>query len=183
MLFSHFVSVYVIKRCWLVWGVKRKDAPSSILLSCSHGDRWGARDLSTLSLHMILFSHSLWASQNFNPVHSEMLFSQRFFCRPFLPPCKIVLVSPADLDSCPYRHVIIGPDGLVMWSLYEMPSSFLEHLISVACNFFRMSDINVQLSQAYNCTEITRERIRLILEGCAYRSRWSSVSLVLLLSV
>ena len=104
-----------------------------------------------------------------------MLFSQRFFCRPFLPPCKIVLVSPADLDSCPYRHVIIGPDGLVMWSLYEMPSSLQEHLISVACNFFRMSDINVQLSQACNCTEITRERIRLILEGCAYRSRWSSV--------
>ena len=53
---------------------------------------------------------------------------------------------------------------LVMWSLYEMPSSFLKHLISVACNFFRMSDINVQLSQAHNCTETTRERIRLIFE-------------------
>jgi len=53
---------------------------------------------------------------------------------------------------------------LVMRSLYEMPSSFLKHLVSVACNFFRMSAINVQLSQAYNCTEITRERIRLIFE-------------------
>ena len=53
---------------------------------------------------------------------------------------------------------------LVMWSLYEMPSSFLKHLISVARNFFRMSAINVQLSQAYNCTEITRERVRLIFE-------------------
>ena len=34
-----------------------------------------------LSLHFILFSASLTAWQNFNPVHSAMLFSQRFFCR------------------------------------------------------------------------------------------------------
>ena len=45
-----------------------------------------------------------------------------------------------------------------------MPSSFLKHLISVACNFFRMSAVNVQVSQAYNSTEITRERISLISE-------------------
>ena len=43
-----------------------------------------------------------------------------------------------------------------MWSLYEMPSSFRKHLISVACNFFRMSTVNVQVSQAYNSTEITK---------------------------
>ena len=54
--------------------------------------------------------------------------------------------------------------SLVMWSLYEMPSSFLKHLISVACNFFRMSAVNVQVSQAYNSTEITKERISLIFE-------------------
>ena len=54
--------------------------------------------------------------------------------------------------------------SLVMWSLYEMPSSFLKHLISVACNFFRMSTVNVQVSQAYNSTEITRERISLIFD-------------------
>ena len=54
--------------------------------------------------------------------------------------------------------------SLVMWSLYEMPSSFRKHLISVACNFFRMSAVNVQVSQAYNSTEITRERICLIFE-------------------
>ena len=54
--------------------------------------------------------------------------------------------------------------SLVMWSLYEMPSSFRKHLISVACNFFRMSAVNVQVSQAYNSTEITRERISLIFE-------------------
>ena len=48
-------------------------------LSSSHGDRWGTTDLATLSLYLILFSDSLSASQNFNPVHSEMLFSQWFF--------------------------------------------------------------------------------------------------------
>ena len=34
-------------------------------------DRWGATGVATLfSLHFILFSASLTASQNFNPVHS-----------------------------------------------------------------------------------------------------------------
>ena len=69
-------------------------------------DRWGATDVAALSLHFILFSASLTAWQNFNPVHSAMLFSQRFFCRPLLlppctVPCKIVLASPGDLDTCP----------------------------------------------------------------------------------
>ena len=54
--------------------------------------------------------------------------------------------------------------SLVMWSLYEMSSSFLKHLISVACNFFIMSAVSVQVSQGYNSTEITRERISLIFE-------------------
>ena len=54
--------------------------------------------------------------------------------------------------------------SLVMWSLFEMPSSFLKHLISVACNLFRMSAVTVQASQAYNSTGITRERVSLILE-------------------
>ena len=45
-----------------------------------------------------------------------------------------------------------------------MPSSFLKNLISVACNFFRMSAVNVQVSQAYNSAEITRESISLIFE-------------------
>ena len=52
----------------------------------------------------------------------------------------------------------------VMWSLYEMPSSFLKHLISVAYNFFRMSTVNVWVSQACNCTERTRESISLMFE-------------------
>ena len=39
-----------------------------------------------------------------------------------------------------------------------MPNSFLEHLISVACNFFRMSAVNVQVSRAYKRFEMVRGR-------------------------
>ena len=82
------------------------NAPCTLHLFRSHSDRWGTMELETLSLHLILFSASLRALQNFNPVHSEILFSQRFFCRPLLlppctVPCKIVLASPDDLDTCP----------------------------------------------------------------------------------
>ena len=71
-----------------------------------HLSLWGATDIATLSPHLILFSASLRALQNFNPVHSEILFSQRFFCQPLLLPpctfpCKFVLASPDDLDTCP----------------------------------------------------------------------------------
>ena len=41
-------------------------------LSRCHGDRWGATDIATLSLHLILFSAFLRMLQNFNPVHSEI---------------------------------------------------------------------------------------------------------------
>ena len=54
--------------------------------------------------------------------------------------------------------------SLVMCSLYSMPSSFLKNLISVACNFFRMSAVNVQVSRTYNRFKITKERISLIFE-------------------
>ena len=68
-------------------------------------DLWGATDVATLSLHFILFSAFLTASQNFNPVHSAMLFSQRFFCRPLLlpscsVPCKIVLIHAQTTLTC-----------------------------------------------------------------------------------
>ena len=80
-----------------------------VLYTCTYAvvnDRWGATDVATLSLHFILFSASLTAWQNFNPVHSAMLFSQRFICRSLLLPpctvlCKIALASPDDLDTCP----------------------------------------------------------------------------------
>ena len=50
-----------------------------------------------------------------------------------------------------------------------MPSSFLKHLISVAYNFLRMSAVNVQVSQAYNSREITRERRERTFRICGLR--------------
>ena len=38
-------------------------------LSPFHGDRWGATDIATLSLDLILLSASLRMLQIFNPVH------------------------------------------------------------------------------------------------------------------
>ena len=54
---------------------------------------------------------------------------------------------------------------LVMWSLYEMLSRFSKAShFAVACNFVRMSPVNVLVSQAYISTETTREHISLIFE-------------------
>ena len=50
-------------------------------------------DVATLPLHFILFSASLTAWQNFNPVHSAMLFSQRYFCRFFFSLLALFLVK------------------------------------------------------------------------------------------
>ena len=83
------------QNCEINWS-KLKQSPKKQFCPdrCRYGDRWGATDIATLSLHLILFSASLRALQNFNPVHSEILLSQRFFCRPlllppFTVPCKI----------------------------------------------------------------------------------------------
>ena len=55
--------------------------------------------------YLIILSHSPRASQNLNPVHSEILFSQRFFVCPFIslpaPFLACLLASPADLGTCP----------------------------------------------------------------------------------
>ena len=90
----------------LFFDIQSQPRTCTLHLSRSQGDRWGTTDIGTLSLHLTLFSASLRAFQNFSPVHSEMLFSQRFFCWPLLlPPCtvpyKTVLASPDDLDKCP----------------------------------------------------------------------------------
>ena len=95
-------------------------APCTLHLSHSQVDRWGATDIVTPSLHLILFSASLRALQNFNPVHSEMLLSQRLFFRPLLLPpctvsCKIVLASPDDLDTCPNTLTCVS----LLWLRYH----------------------------------------------------------------
>ena len=78
-------------------------------------DRWGATGIATLSLHLILLSASLRALQNFNPVHSEILFSQRFFCRPLLlPPCT--------LDTCPNHLNLRFP---LLWLRYHHGAQWL----------------------------------------------------------
>ena len=112
-----------------------------------------------------------------------MLFSQRFFCRPLLlppctVPCKIVLTSPSDVDTCSnhinlrfftvlrYHHKADSvPDCVIsvvvsVWDAKQSP----KHLSSVTCNFSRMSAVNVRVSLAYNSTEITKERITLNFE-------------------
>ena len=90
---------------------------------------------------------------------SDVVFPTLLLSAPSSPPCtvpcKIVLASPDDLDTCPnhfnlrfFTVVKISSWGpmaclilsltasLVMWSLYEMPSSFRKHLISVAYNLY-----------------------------------------------
>ena len=75
-----------LKRSKLKQSSKKQFCPDT----CRYGDRWDATDIVTLSLHLILFSASLRSLQNFNPVQSEILFSQRFFCRSLLlPPCTV----------------------------------------------------------------------------------------------
>ena len=136
-------------------------------------DRSGVTDIATLSLY--LFSATLRALQNFNTVHSETLFSSPN--APFVSPvisllalffvklswlAPMILIPAQTTLTCvsllwlTYHHraqCLSLTASLVMWSLYEMPSNFLTHLISVACNFLRMSAVNVQVSQAYNSTE------------------------------
>ena len=59
------------RRCLFTSSIKREIRHFYVLhlhLSVVN-DRWGATDVATPSLHFILFSASLTASQNFNPVH------------------------------------------------------------------------------------------------------------------
>ena len=83
-------------------------AISSCTCTCTYpvvNDLWGATDVATLSLNFILFSASLTASQNFNLVYLA-ISPNAYLCRPLLlppctVPCKIVLASSDDLDTCP----------------------------------------------------------------------------------
>ena len=52
-------------------------------LSLNREDRWGTTDdFATSVLHLSLFSTALWDFANTRPVHSLMLLSHLFFCRP-----------------------------------------------------------------------------------------------------
>ena len=58
--------------------------------------------------------------------------------------------------------VLIGT--MVKWSLYEMCSKLWQHLISIACILLWSSAVRVHDSQANRKMDVTRERIRRILE-------------------
>ena len=87
-------------------GQPAQKAPYTLPLSHSHGDRWCATNPATLSLHLILFSTSLSVLQNcrLRDIIFPMLLLLPLLLPPCTVPCKIVLVSPADLDTCP-NHI------------------------------------------------------------------------------
>ena len=99
--------------------------------------------------------------------HSLTLSSNLFFCLPcFLPPftvpCKMVLARPDEQDTCLYHcslhlftmvrrsscgliisWILARTSSLVTWSLHEMCSILLKHLISMACILLWSSAVRV----------------------------------------
>ena len=72
---------------------------------------------------------------------------------PWQEPMTVVKMSPQGPMTCLILSVTASS---VMWFLYVVSL--------VACNFYRMSAVNVRVSQAFNSTDITRERTSLIFE-------------------
>ena len=154
-------------------------------VSLSLAGRWGTTvDFTTsfpLSSCFSAFRSMIFHSR---PVCSLMLSSHCFLCLPLsLPPwtvpCRIVLPSPDDRETCPYHSSLrlftevrvssYGPmafpflaftSSLVMWSLYEIPRSLWKHLISNVS----MCIVNVHVSHSYKDMDMARERISLTLE-------------------
>ena len=158
-------------------------------LSCSLTDRWGTTvDFTTSFLHSSRFSAFRSYIFHSRPVHSLMLSSYRFLCLlihlpPWTVPCRIVLASPDDCVTCLYRFslhlftelrrssyglisfpILAFTSSLVMWSLYEIPSSLRKHLISNACTLLSVSAVTAHASHAYKNTDMARECISLILK-------------------
>ena len=73
--------------------------------SLNRQGRWGTTDnFATSFLHFSLFSTALWDLPNSRPVHSLMLSSHLFLCRPcllppFTVPCKMVLATPDEREK------------------------------------------------------------------------------------
>ena len=60
--------------------------------------------------------------------------------------------------------ILAQTSSLVTWSLYEVHSILLQHLISMVCIFLGSSFARVHDSQAYGKMDVTKERISCILE-------------------
>ena len=117
-----------------------------------------------------------------------MLSSHLFLCLPcllppFTMPCKMVLARLDEWETWLYhcslhlftivRRSSCGPiacwilartSSLVTWSLYEMCSILWQHPTSMVCILPCSSAVKVHDSQAYRKMDVTRERIRCILE-------------------
>ena len=131
------------------------------------------------------------ASQHFNPVHSEIILpmtlllsapsslSWHWFLVKLSWQALMILIHAQTTSTCvsiPWlRYHYHGAQWLTWFCLWlhrwwcglcmrGQAACFLKLLISVTCNFFRMSAVNVQVSQASNSTDITRERISLSFE-------------------
>ena len=110
---NHFVNIVNLKLNQRVLSRSiglslREWCPACPLSSSSSSNcegRWGITDdFATSFLHFPLFSTSLWDLPNSRPVHSQMLSSHLFFCRPcllppFTVPCKMVLARPDELET------------------------------------------------------------------------------------
>ena len=135
--------------------------------------------------------------------------SHLFFCLPglllpFTVPCKMVLARPDEREIYPHhcslrlftmvRRSSCGPiacwilaqtSSLVTWSLYEMRSILLKHLIFMARILLWSSAVRVHDSRTYRKMDVTRERIIRILKLkiCSCRSKLVSTLSMLLSSV
>ena len=182
------MSKHLTQTCWGKQGHNR-EIFTSLHFPINRKDRWGTiDDFLTSSLHVSLFSTTLWESANSILVHSLMMFSYFFFCLPLrLPPltvpCKIVFTRPDDLDTWPYHFslrfltvirrssyglmaclILLRTATLVTWYLYDMRNICRKHLISMACILFCRSAERVHVSEAYRKMDMTRERISVIFE-------------------
>ena len=52
-----------------------RNTPCTLHLSRSHGDRWGATDLQTISLHLTLFSDSLVGCRKISTLFTQRCYS------------------------------------------------------------------------------------------------------------
>ena len=118
---------------------------TSLHLSLDFGGHWGTTDDFTTSfLGFSLFSTALWDLANSRPVHSLML-SSHIFCLPcllppFTVPCKMVLTSSDERETCTYhfsfrlftmvRRSLCGP--IACWILIQTSSSryYASHTIT-----------------------------------------------------
>ena len=161
---------------------------SSSHLSLNRESRWGTTDyFATSFLHFSVLRCPLGLGELQACLVPDVVFHFFFFfltclLPPFTVPCKAVLARPDERGTCPCHcslrpftiarsscgpiacWILARTSSLVKWSLYEMCSILRLCLISMACILLWSSAMRVHDSQAYRKMDITRKRIRRILE-------------------